>query len=40
MKRLLVEGNIRMEGILSQIFDIGPRFDLIIKNGKLFVIFF
>ena len=40
MKFLLVNGNIQMEGTVSQIFYIGPRFDFMIKKGKLFVIFF
>ena len=29
-----------MEGMVSQIVDIGPSSDFIIKNGKLFVIVF
>ena len=40
MKFLPVVNNIQMEGPLSQIFDIGPSFYFMIKNGKLFVIVF
>ena len=29
----------QMEGTVSQIFDKGPNFYFMIKNGKLFVIF-
>ena len=36
----LVVDNTQMEGKVSQIFDIGPSFDFMIKNGKLFVIAF
>ena len=31
--------NINMEGTVSQIFDIGPRFIFMSKNGKIWVIF-
>ena len=40
MKILLIVDNTQMEGTVSQIFDIGPSFDFMIKNGKLFVIAF
>ena len=31
--------NINMEGTLSQIFDIGPSFIFMSKNGKIWVTF-
>ena len=40
MNFLPVGHNPDREGTVSQIFDIGPSFDLMIKNGKLFVIVF
>ena len=39
MTFLSVVDNIHMKGTLSQIIDIGSRFDFITKNGKLVVIF-
>ena len=40
MTILPVVDNTHMEGTVSQIFDIGPSFYFMIKNGKLFVIAF
>ena len=40
MKFLPVVDNTQMEEMVSQIFDIGPSFYFMIKNGKLLVIFF
>ena len=40
MKFLSVVDNTHMEGTVSQIFDIGPSFYFMIKNGKLSVIVF
>ena len=40
MRFLPFVDNTHMEGSVSQIFDIGPSFDFMIKNGKLFVIDF
>ena len=40
MTILPVVDNTHMEGKVSQIFDIGPSFYFMIKNGKLFVIAF
>ena len=40
MKFLPVVDNTQMEETVSQIFDIGPSFYFMIKNGKLLVIFF
>ena len=40
MKFLPVVYNIQMKGTVSQIVYIGSRFYFMIKNGKLFVIFF
>ena len=40
MKFLPVGHNTHMEGTVSQIVDIGPSFDFIIKKRKLFVIVF
>ena len=40
MKFLPVGNNTHREGTVSQIFDIGPSFDFMIKNGELFFIFF
>ena len=40
MNFLPVVDNTHMEGTVSQIFDIGPSFYFMIKNGKLFVIVF
>ena len=40
MQFLPVVDNTYMEGTVSQIFDIGPSFYFVIKNGKLFVIAF
>ena len=40
MKFLPVVDNIQMEGTVSQIFDIGPSFYFMIKNGKHFVTVF
>ena len=40
MKFLSVGHNTHREGTVSQIFDIGPSFDFMIKNGKLFEIVF
>ena len=40
MKFLLLVDNTQTEGTVSQIFDIGPSFDFMITNGKLFVIAF
>ena len=40
MKLSPVVNNTLMERTVSQIFYIGPSFYFIIKNGKLFVIFF
>ena len=40
MKFLPFVDNTHMEGTISQIFDIGPSFDFMIKNGKPFVIIF
>ena len=40
MKFTPVVDNTLMEGSVSQIFYIGPSFYFMIKNGKLFVIFF
>ena len=40
MKFLPVVYNTQMEETVSQIFDIGPSFYFMIKNGKLLVIFF
>ena len=37
-KFLPVVDNTQMEGTVSQIFDIAPRFYFMVKNGKLFVI--
>ena len=37
---LPVVDNTHMHRNLSQTFDIAPRFDFMIKNGKLFVIIF
>ena len=31
--------NIHMEGTVSQIFDMGPSFISMTKNGKIFIIF-
>ena len=38
MKYFLVVDIIQIEGIMSQIFDIGPSLYFMIKNGILFVI--
>ena len=35
-----VVASTQMEGTVSQIFDIGPIFYFMIKNGKPFVMFF
>ena len=40
MTFLPVVDNIHMKGTLSQIIDIGSRFDFITKNGKLVIIIF
>ena len=40
MTCLAVIDNIHMKGTVSQIIDIGSRFDFITKNGKLVIIFF
>ena len=40
MKFLPVGHNTHREGTMSQIFYIGPSFDFMIKNGKLFVTVF
>ena len=40
MKFLPVGHDTHMEGRVSQIVDIRPSFNFIIKNGKLFVIVF
>ena len=40
MMFLPVVYNTQMEGTVSQISYIGPSFDFMIKNGKLFVIVF
>ena len=37
---LPVVDDIHMKGTVSQIIDIGSRFDFITKNGKLFFFFF
>ena len=37
---LPVVSNIQIKGTVSQIIDIGSRFDFITKNGKLVGIFF
>ena len=39
MKLLPLVYNTQMEGTVSQIFDKGPSFYFMEKNGKLFVIF-
>ena len=40
MKSLPLIENIHMEGMVSQIFDVGSSFDFITKNGKLVIILF
>ena len=40
MTFLPVVNSTQIEGTVSQIFDIGPSFYFLIKNGKLFVISF
>ena len=40
MNFLPVVDNTHMEGTVSQMCYIGPSFDFMIKNGKLFVIVF
>ena len=40
VRLLPVVDSTQMEGTVSQIFDIGPSFYFMIKNGKLFVMFF
>ena len=39
MKFYTLVNNINMEGTVSQIFDIGPSFIFMSKNGKILVIF-
>ena len=39
MKLYTPVNNIHMEGALSQIFDIGPSFIFMSKNGKIWLIF-
>ena len=39
MKSLPLIDNIHMEGTVSQIFDIGSRFDCIIVTGNLLLFF-
>ena len=40
MQFLLVVDNTQIEGTVSHIVDIGPSFDFMTKNGKLFIIAF
>ena len=39
MKSLPLNHNIQMEGTVSQIIDIDPRFSFTIKNGNFLIIF-